>query len=417
MSNKLAALALLATTAISPAFAAEGPSPRGIDQLNHVFVIMMENHDYQQIVGNPYMPFVNTVEIPNANVANNYFAVAHPSQTNYLEVVGGSNFGILNDNTTNFGSTTCTSTLTPAGATNEHTGGLNCPIAGSGVDTATPLIDYSNETSGPPGDIEIDGMHSYAAAPTTGKSIADQLNEFGLTWKTYQESLPLSGPWGVTTSDGYFTDIGTYSADEVALGETGGNLAKLYRMKHNPFIAFASIQATYNPATGQIPGVSSYEGATGLWADIATGRVANYSLIVPNQCHDQHAGNNGAVFAYPFCSGDPNDNGTQTGLNPGLMAVGDQEIQAIVQAIKASPVWTHGHTAIVITWDENDYSVAPTTNQVLTIVDKNFGAQGVQSNTYYTHFSLLKSIESGFGLPCLNHACDHTTMLMRDLFN
>jgi len=29
-----------------------------------------------------------------ANTATSYFAVAHPSLTNYLEVVGGSNFGV-----------------------------------------------------------------------------------------------------------------------------------------------------------------------------------------------------------------------------------------------------------------------------------------------------------------------------------
>lgn len=416
MSTKFATLALLATAATSPAFAVEGPSPKGVGHIDHVFVLMMENHGYNQIVGNPYMPFINNVEIPTANVALNYFAVAHPSLTNYLEVIGGSNFGILDDNTTNYGSTSCASTLTVAGETNESTGGLNCPIAGSGVDAPTPVIDYSNETSGPPGDIEIDGVHSYAAASTTGKSIADQLTWLGLTWKTYQESLPLSGPWGITTSDGYFTDIGTYTPAETALGESGGNLAKLYRTKHNPFIYFGSVQSTYNSTTGQVPGIASYEGANGLWADLATGHVPTYSFIAPNQCHDQHAGTSSG-FSYPFCAGDPNDNGTQVGLNPGLMDVGDQEIQAIVQAIKASPVWTHGRTAIVITWDENDYSVSPTTNQVLTIVDKNYGARGVMSNNYYTHFSLLKSIESGLGLPCLNHACDKSTAVMKDLFN
>lgn len=50
-------------------------------------------------------------------------------------------------------------------------------------------------------------------------------------------------------------------------------------------------------------------------------------------------------------------------------------------------------------------------------VDTNYGAHGVQSNKYYTHFSLLKTIEGGFGLPCLNHACDKDTKVMSDLFS
>ena len=36
--------------------------------------------------------------------------------------------------------------------------------------------------------------------------------------------------------------------------------------------------------------------------------------------------------------------------------------------------------------------------------------------SYYTHFSLLKTIEGGFGLPCLNHACDADVQAMADLF-
>jgi hypothetical protein len=34
----------------------------------------------------------------------------------------------------------------------------------------------------------------------------------------------------------------------------------------------------------------------------------------------------------------------------------------------------------------------------------------------YTHFSLLKSLEAAFELPCLNHACDHDAHVMSDLF-
>jgi len=73
-------------------------------------------------------------------------------------------------------------------------------------------------------------------------------------------------------------------------------------------------------------------------------------------------------------------------------------------------------SAIVTVWDENDYSVAPTTNRVLLIVDTNYGRAGVRSSQFYTHFSLLKSVEAGLGLPCLNHACDSSTSVMSDLF-
>ena len=67
-------------------------------------------------------------------------------------------------------------------------------------------------------------------------------------------------------------------------------------------------------------------------------------------------------------------------------------------------------------WDENDYSFVPNLNQVLVIVDTNYGPHGRTSAKYYTHFSLTKTLEAGFGLPCLNHACDDGVHTMSDLF-
>ena len=79
--------------------AAEGPVPTGIPHLDHVFVIMMENHSFGQVIGNPTMPFINSqIKKGEVNLATNYFAVGHPSLTNYLEIVGGSNFGVRSDN-------------------------------------------------------------------------------------------------------------------------------------------------------------------------------------------------------------------------------------------------------------------------------------------------------------------------------
>jgi hypothetical protein len=101
---------------------------------------------------------------------------------------------------------------------------------------------------------------------------------------------------------------------------------------------------------------------------------------------------------------------------PALISIGDQTLSTIVKAIKDSQVWKEGKNAIVVLWDEDDYSVSPTVNQVLTIVDTNYGVHGVKSGRFYTHFSLLKSLESGLRVPCLNHACDTNTSVMSDLF-
>jgi phosphatidylinositol-3-phosphatase len=87
-----------------------------------------------------------------------------------------------------------------------------------------------------------------------------------------------------------------------------------------------------------------------------------------------------------------------------------------VNAIHRSPAWKEGRSAIVTLWDENDYSFVPNLNQVLVIVDTNYGSHHVKSGNYYTHFSLTKTLDGAFGLGCLNHACDAKVNVMSDLF-
>jgi phosphatidylinositol-3-phosphatase len=412
--TRTALLGLLAAAPLGSMYAQEGATPKGIPHLDHVFVIMMENHGYSQIVNNPNAQFTN-LYANSVNTATNYFAIAHPSLTNYLEVVGGSNFGVHTDNYPLWHDKACTTNLASGIVATDNPPSPNiCPIAGSGTDAATPAIDFTNETQGPPGDINIDGHTSIPANHhTLGKTIADQLVASGLTWKSYQESIPLGGVDKVNFSDGFYTDSVKFNKIHPTLKPplTQNDIVALYAAKHNPFVYFRSTQESENPHN-TLRNTVDFEGANGLFADLSSGHVPTYSFIAPNQCNDQHGrGNAGA-----FCNFDPSDNGSQAGLNPALIFRGDVTVQRLVKAIHASPVWKEGHNAIVLVWDENDYSTAPNTNQVLLTVDTNYGIHGVRSNQRYTHFSLLKSIEGGLGLPCLNHACDDNVAVMSDLF-
>ncbi len=408
--------ALLATALAGSAMAAEGPVPNGVPHLDHVFLIMMENHGYGQILNNPNAPFINELA-GKANLATNYFAVGHPSLTNYLEVVGGSNFGVLSDNAPNWHNTACTPNLasgTPS--TDNPSTPVICPIAGVGTDAPTVAVDTTNETSGPPGENNIDGFRSFPAAPgTVGKTIADQLSAKGKSWKSYQESLPLGGADNVNYSDGVFTNNTDFSqilpAQNPPLSQSG--VVSLYAAKHNPFVYFKSVQE------GAISKSVGFDGPEGLYADLATGKVPSFSFIAPNQCNDMHGRGN----AGPFCNYDPTSDGSQAGLNPALIYQGDVAVKRLVQSIKASPAWQEGENAIIVMWDENDYSIAPNVNKVAVIVDvnhdddrRNDSERRVQSAAFYTHFSMLKSLEAGFGLPCLNHACDNNTNVMADMF-
>lgn len=405
MTKKAAVLCLLFAGTM---FAQEGSVPKGVPALDHVFVIMMENHGYSQIVGNPSAPFANQYA-KSANSATNYFAIGHPSSTNYLEIVGGSNFGVRSDNAPGWHNTSCTPNLATPGTTNFDTpnSGAVCPIAGTGTDAATPAVDDVNEcpSTSPcaPGQISIDGS-ALAAAPTVGKMIGDQLVENNRRWKSYQESLPPTGADKIAYSDGYFTDVNSPPA---ALG----GLLKLYAAKHNPFVYFKSVQEGHDPHNS-LANVVGFEGKGGLYDDLASGHVPDLAFIAPNQCNDQHGRGNGGSQ----CAFDPVTDGSQAGLNPALIYVGDLTLRTLVAAIHRSPAWRQGRSAIVVVWDENDYSFVPNLNQVLLTVDTNYGPHGVQSSKFYTHFSLLRTIEGGFRLPCLNHACDSSTATMSDLF-
>jgi hypothetical protein len=408
MLRTFAAVGGICAFSAIPALGGEGTVPSGIPNLDHVFVIMMENHAYAQIVGNTSSPFMNSY-MRSVNASTNYFAIAHPSLTNYLEVVGGSNFGVLNDNSPDWHNGACTTNIASGTASYDVSSSPNvCPIAGTGTDAATPVFDTTNEVAPPSitSVTEIDGVMSIPpASGIAGKTIGDQLWEHGMTWRSYQESLPPGGADGVNNSDGFFSNVNLITSSLPSETQT---LINLYAVKHNPFAYFKSVQEGGSNGNGLSNTVSFQQ----LYADLASGQVPSFSFIVPNQCNDQHGRGN----AGPACDFDITDNGTLVGLNPALIYQGDLTIQTIVQAIHASPVWGVGHNAIVVVWDENDYSATPITNQVLLTVDTNYGSSGMQSNAFYTHFSLLKSIEAGFGLPCLNHACDANVAAMTDLF-
>lgn len=413
--KKKAVLCLSIFVLAGTLFAGEGAVPTGVPQLDHVFVIMMENHGYSQIVGNPHAPFANQY-MHSANAATNYFAVGHPSLTNYLEVVGASNFGIRSDNHPDWHNANCQPNLA-TGTPNldaPTSSGPVCPISGTGADAATPRIDSSDECTAALPCNDIDGKLSVAAAPNTvGKTIADQLAERGRTWKSYQESLP-GGANDVNFSDGFFTNnnVNKNNIPYVLLPGETQTVIQLYVAKHNPFVYFKSVQEGEIPGSG-LKNVVGFEGAHGLFEDLESGRVPAFSFIAPDQCHDQHGRGN----AGPQCDFDPSDTGVQSGLNPALIFLGDQALRNIVHAIHSSPVWNQGHNAIVVLWDENDYSAVPNVNQVLTIVDLSQGPHGKTSGTFFTHFSLTRTIEGAFGLPCLNHACDPGVSVMSGLFD
>ena len=435
MLKKAVALSVVSCMLATPGFAKDDHAAGGIPHLDHVFLIMMENHGYQQVFGNPNEPYLNSlIASGKVNLATNYFAVGHPSLTNYLEAVGGSNFGVRSDNAPDWGNSSCSPNIATK-IVNADNGGGNapvpvdtgkiCPISGTGTDAETPAVDTWNEVGGPFVALaDIDGVKAVPAASTVGKTIADQLDDAHMGWKSYQESLPLGSIYGVNYSNGTATNLTDFSK---LAPLTSASVVQLYAVKHNPFAYFANVQEGYDRDNSLANSVG-FDGPKGLYADLKSGNVPDFAFIVPNQCNDQHGrGNADAFCAFDYGQNDSGYTyGTQVGLNPGLIQQGDSTIERLVKAIHASRAWESGRSAIVIVWDENDYSGSTTQlaglyplqnqNRVVLTVQTNYGPQGVQSATYYNSFSLLKSLEAGFGLQCLNHACDANVGVMSDLF-
>jgi phospholipase C len=109
---------------LSPAPAVTPPGWGGT-----VFTIVMENHSRHDILGNHHAPYINRLAKKNAVALGYHDPYVHPSEANYLWMVSGQNFGVLDD-----------------------------------------------------GDPESHHLDSTS-------HIADQLEAAGLTWKTYQESM------------------------------------------------------------------------------------------------------------------------------------------------------------------------------------------------------------------------------------
>jgi len=328
-----------------PGAGSAGNVNSAIPHYQHVVEIMMENTSYGTIIGNANAPNINALA-SQYGLATNYFGVTHPSEPNYMAAIAGDYFGVQDDN--QFYCTPALATTDPncAGTTVDHT--VNAP------------------------------------------TLADQLTSAGMTWRGYFQSLPPTPPTLITSGPGA---NGPYTF------KYPSNSVALYASKHNPFVNFTGTQGAL---ANMVPD-------TQLATDLANNSLSNYSLIVPDQCHDMH-GTSGC-----------------TATNA-LISAGDTYVGDTVNAITASKTWTQGRNAIVITWDEDDFSDSgqPGTGccgtnvgggHVATIVITNKGKSPITDGTAYNHYSLLRSMEDAFGLRCLAHACDNAVPAMTPLFH
>ncbi|NRD78004.1 acid phosphatase [Bacillus sp. BRMEA1] len=69
---------------------------RKLPNIQHIVIVVEENHAKQQIIGNSSAAYMNSLAAQGANFTN-YHAIEHPSQPNYLDLFSGSNQGVTDD--------------------------------------------------------------------------------------------------------------------------------------------------------------------------------------------------------------------------------------------------------------------------------------------------------------------------------
>jgi hypothetical protein len=142
------ALTIAATALLPAGVRLEGAMPS--IPPSHVVIVIEENHNFAEIIGSSAAPYINSLASTGA-LMTQAFAVAHPSEPNYLALFSGSTQGITDDSCpNNFSGPNLGEALLAAGKT--FTGySESMPSAGyTGCDTGTyarkhnPWVMFSN---------------------------------------------------------------------------------------------------------------------------------------------------------------------------------------------------------------------------------------------------------------------------------
>jgi len=368
-----------------------------------VFVISMENQNWtqpanqftggqQQVYHNPAAHFLNNLvdgtayatingmmtsissQTSYASAYHNVLSTPtgnnpsiHPSEPNYIWSEGGTNFGVLNDNTP----------YQSPGGTNQNT-------------TA---------------------------------HLSTLLTQAGKTWKSYQEGIDLAGSGSSKTNTVLPQSQWTVPLNNISgtsslyTNPYNGSHQYDYAAKHCPTCFFTDSNGGNN-TTPSNPLSQKYAPLEQLALDLAGNTVADYNWITPDQFNDMHTA----------LSGGFNYDGTLYTGDQARIAQGDNFLKMIIPTIMASQAYQNDG-AIIIWWDEsepdgsgnqNDFN--HTIGEIVISRDAHSNVNGMPyvSPLNYTHSSDLLTMQEIFhvgpyeGVPLLGDAANATDL--KDLF-
>jgi hypothetical protein len=336
---------LAATSTTATAKPAASPSTPPV---RHVFVINLENKGYDETFGpDSPAPYLSKALPAKGQLLTQYHGTAHNSLPNYIAQISGQG---------------------PNPQTQE-----DCEV----------FSDFAQTGTVAPQQAVGDGC----VYPAGVKTVADQLEAKGLTWRGYMEDM--GTPCRHPEPD---------ASDDTHKAKPGDQ----YAARHNPFMYFHSITDSPSCAANDVD-------LSRLSTDLSTvATTRNLTYITPNLCHDAHDS--------PCVDG-----------RPGGLATADQWLRTWVPKILTSPAYKKDGL-LVVTFDEADTDSqdgasaaaccgeAPGPNSPLPGIDGMGGGRtgtvllspslkpGTLNGTAYNHYSLLHTIENTFGVAPLGYA-------------
>jgi phosphatidylinositol-3-phosphatase len=387
------ALCLFAAAGIAASEPFEAPPIR------HVFLIVLENKSFPDTFGTSRQdPYLQKTLPQQGALLTRYYGTGHSSLDNYIAMISGQ-----------------ASTRETEADCEEFS------------DFAFKRLDPDGQAVG-----------TGCVYPSQVKTLADQLELAGLTWKGYMEDMG-NDPTRESATCAHPAISTKDETQEPEAPHEGLPTGDQYAVRHNPFMYFHSIidqpSCSHHVVNLKV-----------LTDDLRSTRTTpNFSLIAPNLCNDGHDGDGTGAAGKGCVDG-----------NPGGLASTDLFLKSWVPKILESPAYKEDGL-LIITFDEGDFSPPETTTDpqtgktvittraagehccgqrigpnisrpvVQTFVESSkvtylvkiqgyggdrigavllsrFIKPGTVSNMPYNHYSLLKSLEDIYRLEHLGYA-------------
>lgn len=363
LSAKVSVLALCASAVAALSLAGcaslaqrSGAGAEGVPRFAHVFVIIDENKDYEQILDPVGAPNISRLAAEGGDAVK-FYGEVHPSEANYVALLSGDTYGIHDDD-----------------AYYCHAGSV------------APMCDGAKA----PG---------YADHTVHAPHLGDQLTAAGLSWKGYYESIPEPGSPAVIAGDPKV--------------DNGMRKTALYASKHSGFMNFADVQADPHRAD-RIVGFDQFE------KDLDADKAPTFALVVPNQCNDMHGLHGDGVpadcdivnKAALIRRGDAYMGRLVDRIRHSPVWASPENVAIVITFDEGAGGSRLGCCGITPNAPSNYGG-----GHIPTLVLTNHGKGGVVDPTPYSHYSLLRTLEDAFGLKDhLGHAADADVTPMKALF-